>query len=101
MEGFIVAANPHARAAELYSGVAGLTGPQPSVAKISSVLYNVDHIKAELRHMKENSAGEFADDFFKFQNEHPGFVLRIAMKEILIMMKTSLRYYAIRFSKPS
>jgi hypothetical protein len=26
----IVAVNPHARAAELYTGIAGLTGPQPS-----------------------------------------------------------------------
>ncbi|KAG2342656.1 hypothetical protein BDR05DRAFT_963859, partial [Suillus weaverae] len=57
----IVAANPHARAAELYTGVAGLTGPQSSVAEISSVLYNVDRIKAELRCMRESSVGEFAD----------------------------------------
>ncbi|KAG0708649.1 hypothetical protein DFH29DRAFT_891311 [Suillus ampliporus] len=70
----IAAANPHARTAELYTGIAGQTGPQPSVAEISSVLYNVGRIKAELWHIKENSSGEFADDFVNFQNAHAGFV---------------------------
>ncbi|KAG0701822.1 hypothetical protein DFH29DRAFT_925039 [Suillus ampliporus] len=54
----IAAANPHARAAELYTGIAGQTGPQPF----------------KLQHIKENSSGEFTDDFVNFQNTHAGFV---------------------------
>ncbi|KAF9236620.1 hypothetical protein BU15DRAFT_49826 [Melanogaster broomeanus] len=71
----IIASHPKVKPSQLLTGVAGLTGPEDSVAEISSVLVNVDRIKAELRRMRETTAGDFEDEFAKFQAGHPGFIV--------------------------
>lgn len=71
----IVAAHPNAKPSQLFTGVSGLNGPGVSISEISPVLVNVDRIKAELRRMRQMHSGKFEDDFAKFENDHPDFIV--------------------------
>ncbi|KIJ13900.1 hypothetical protein PAXINDRAFT_13225 [Paxillus involutus ATCC 200175] len=71
----IVAAHPNAKPSQLFTGVSGLNGPGVSISEISPVLVNVDRIKAELRRMRQMHSGKFEDNFAKFENDHPDFIV--------------------------
>ncbi|KAJ7474341.1 hypothetical protein FB451DRAFT_1467183 [Mycena latifolia] len=61
----------------LLVGRPGLHGPEKSVAKISSVLFNKDRIKSERRAVKRQGDlpnSDFAE-FAEFEKAHPGFVI--------------------------
>ncbi|TFK37264.1 hypothetical protein BDQ12DRAFT_608068, partial [Crucibulum laeve] len=71
-----------------YSNVPGLKTPGESIADISTVLLNADHVRKEKQKVKKadiQGGDSFVSAFAKFSAEHKGFVIHSKLDEVTVI----------------
>ena len=89
----IVAEHPKASPSKLITGIPTLYGNTQPVSEISTTLFNPDRVKYEVskirRGVNPQSGDGFIEKFTAFWNEHPGFLIRSIMGDIVVLSMQS------------